>query len=177
MLQPNDDGNLQPVAFTSCSLNPTERRYSQIEKEWLAICDCFNKCYHWLYGKTYVHMHTYHQPLETILRKALNKAPARLQKMMMKLQRYILDVNYKRGSSICVADTLSRAALSTPKEAKVTRFDIFRLRLELDDCQPNARLKPATEARLLKEIERPCHGQAGECHHKRLAYRQDTSRS
>ena len=60
LLQPNDDGNVQPVAFTSCSLNPTERRYSQIEKECLAICNCFHKFDHWLYGKTDVHVHTDH---------------------------------------------------------------------------------------------------------------------
>ena len=28
LLQPNTEGKLQPVAFTSCSLNPTEQRYS-----------------------------------------------------------------------------------------------------------------------------------------------------
>ena len=39
---PNDDGNLQPVTLPSCSLNPTERRYSQIEKESLDICNCFH---------------------------------------------------------------------------------------------------------------------------------------
>ena len=98
-------------------------------------------------------MHTDHQSLETIFRKALNKAPARLQKIMLKLQRYTFDVTYKRYSSVCVADTLSKAASSTPMEAKVTGFEVFRLRLELDDRQPNTRLKPATEARLLKETQ------------------------
>ena len=33
LLQPNGKNQLQPVAFTSCSLTPTEKRYSQIEKE------------------------------------------------------------------------------------------------------------------------------------------------
>ena len=41
LLQPNDDDKLQPVAFTSSSMNPTEQRYSQIKKECLAICNCF----------------------------------------------------------------------------------------------------------------------------------------
>ena len=62
--------------------------------------------------------HKFDQPLEIILRKALNKAPARLQKMMMKLQRYTFDV------TLCVANTMSRAALSTPTEAKVTGFEV-----------------------------------------------------
>ena len=33
LLQPNNKGKLQPVAFTSSSMSPTEQRYSQIEKE------------------------------------------------------------------------------------------------------------------------------------------------
>ena len=41
LLQPNDKGKLQPVAFTSSSMSPTEQHYSQIEKECLAICNCF----------------------------------------------------------------------------------------------------------------------------------------
>lgn len=31
LLQTSDDGKLQPVAFTSSSINPTEQRYSQIK--------------------------------------------------------------------------------------------------------------------------------------------------
>ena len=33
LLQPNSEGRLQPVAYTSNSLNATEQRHSQIEKE------------------------------------------------------------------------------------------------------------------------------------------------
>ena len=53
-------------------------------------------------------VHTDHQPLETIFKKPVNKAPARLQKMMVVLQRYSFNVIYTRGSSLYIADTLSR---------------------------------------------------------------------
>ena len=43
LLQPNKDNKLQPVAFTSSSMSETEKRYSQMEKECLAICNCFHK--------------------------------------------------------------------------------------------------------------------------------------
>ena len=62
LLQPNTDG----VAYTSNSLNSTKQRYSQIEKECLAICNAFEKFDHWLYGKSDIEVHTDHQPLETI---------------------------------------------------------------------------------------------------------------
>ena len=59
------EGRLQPVAYTSNSLDATEQRYSQIEKECLAICNAFGKFDHWLYGKSDIDVHTDHQPLET----------------------------------------------------------------------------------------------------------------
>jgi len=40
-----------------------------------------------------------------------------------------------------------------PVEAKVTDFEVFRLRLKSDDTESNSRLKPATEVRLLKETQ------------------------
>ena len=79
LLQPNDEGKLQPVLFTSSSMNPTEQRYSKIEKECLAICNCFQKFYRWLYGKPDIEVHTDHNQLETIMKKPLTKAPARPQ--------------------------------------------------------------------------------------------------
>jgi hypothetical protein len=96
LMQPNKDGKLQPVAFTSCTLSATEQRYTQIEKECLAICYCFQKFDQWLHGKADIQVHTDHQPLETITKEPLNKAPARLQKMLMRLQRYRFNVTYKK---------------------------------------------------------------------------------
>ena len=126
LLQPNDNGKLQPVAFTSSSMSPTEQRYSQIEKECLAICNYFQKFDQWLYGKGDIVVHTDHQPLETIMKKPLNKAPARLQRMLMKLQRYWFDLTYKRGLTLHLADTLYWAALPQPISARVTHFDVLR---------------------------------------------------
>lgn len=49
------------------------------------------------------------QPLVSIVRKPLNKAPSRLQRMLLKLQKYDLKLAYKKGSEMFLADTLSRA--------------------------------------------------------------------
>ena len=49
-----------------------------------------------------------HKPLEAILVKPLVSAPKRLQKMILRLRRYDLDVQYKKGRELYIADTLSR---------------------------------------------------------------------
>ena len=97
LLQQNEEQKLQPVAFTSCTPTDTEKRYSQIEIECLAICNAFSKFHHWLYGHYDIVVHTDHKPLEIIVKKPLNRAPARLQRMLLKLQRYQFKVNYKKG--------------------------------------------------------------------------------
>jgi len=60
------------------------------------------------------------------MKKPLNKAPARLQRMLMKLQRYRFNLHY----------TLSRAALPQPiSAARVTHFDVFRMEMERAEQQ------------------------------------------
>ena len=101
--------NGQPVAYSSRALTPAETRYAQIEKELLAIvwaCDRFEA---YIYGRQMVHVETDHQPLEWIVKKPLNSAPTRLQQMLLRLQRYSLDIKYKKGKHMYLADTLSRA--------------------------------------------------------------------
>ena len=154
LLQPNAEGKLQPVAFTSNSLSSTEQRYSQIEKECLAICNIFGKFDHWLFGKSDITVHTDHQPLETIYKKPLHKSSARLQRMLMRLQRYQFSLQYKKGTSLHTADTLSRAALPTPVQAKVTGSEVFRLEFEHSDNDHNPQLTDVTEELLKSETKK-----------------------
>lgn len=135
LLQPNDSGDLQPVAYTSCTLRPNEELWAQIEKECLAIVSACDKWDLWIYGRE-VNVHTDHQPLETIFKKPLHSAPRRLQKMLMRLQRYKIKATYKKGTSLMLADTLSRAPLPTINDSKQTNFEIFRLNIDSDIKNP-----------------------------------------
>jgi hypothetical protein len=54
-----------------------------------------------------VHVETDHKPLESIFKKSLISAPKRLQRMLLRLQKFDLFVTYKKGSVL--ADTFSRA--------------------------------------------------------------------
>ena len=104
-----------PVAYASRALTETEKRYAQIEKELLAVVFECNRFSQYIYGQP-VTVESDHQPLETIMKKSLDKAPARLQRMMLNLQHYDVVVKYKPGKELYVADTLSRAHLSSHPE-------------------------------------------------------------
>ena len=104
--------NGQPVAYASRALADAETRYAQIEKELLAIVCACDRFHAYIYGRNMVNVESDHQPLEMIMRKSLNDAPKRLQRMLLQLQRYSLRVSYKRGSQMHLADTLSRAYIS-----------------------------------------------------------------
>ena len=71
-----------------------------------------DKWHKYLYGKHDTTVQTDHQLLETIFKKPLSKALRRLQRMMLKSQRYQFTVRYKKGKELYVADTLSRAAVT-----------------------------------------------------------------
>ena len=109
----------QPVAYSSSSLSPTEQRYAQIEKETLAIVHAFHKFDQLLFGKSAVTVHSDHKPLETMFKRPLASAPRRLQSMMLSLQRYTFHVEYQKGSTLHITDTLSRAPLLTTSHKQV----------------------------------------------------------
>jgi hypothetical protein len=101
----------KPIYFTSRGMTTTEQRYAQIEKEMLAIVHSCMKFEQYIYGRPKVTVHTDHKPLETIFKKPVVDCPKRLQRMLLYLQKFTLEVSYRRGSELYIADTLSRAYL------------------------------------------------------------------
>ena len=98
----------QPLAFVSRALTDTETRYAQLEKEMLAVVWSIEKFDQYTYVRR-VNMVSDHKPLESIMKKALASAPKRLQGMMMRLQKYDINLIYVPGKNLLLADTLSRA--------------------------------------------------------------------
>ena len=86
----------------------TQQNYAQIEKELLAIVFGVEKFHSYVYGKSDDVVESDHKPLETIFKKPLSLAPPRLQRMLLRLQKYTLEVRYKKGKEMYVADALSR---------------------------------------------------------------------
>uniref|UniRef100_A0A3B3DIW6 ribonuclease H n=1 Tax=Oryzias melastigma TaxID=30732 RepID=A0A3B3DIW6_ORYME len=105
----------QPVCYASRALTDTEKRYAQIEKELLAIVFTTKRFHQYVYGRP-VTVQSDHKPLEAIMRKPLSKAPARLQGMLLQLQRYELTVTYTPGKDMFIADALSRATATSDND-------------------------------------------------------------
>ena len=105
----------RPVAYGSRALTDCQQRYAQIEKELLAIVYGCEKFHQYLYGRE-VQVESDHKPLESIFKKPLHQAPMRLQRMLLRLQKYNISVSYKPGKELHIADALSRAYLREQKE-------------------------------------------------------------
>ncbi len=112
--------NGHPIAYASRSLTATEENYAQIEKEMLAIVFGMEKFSTYVYGRS-IMVESDHKPLESIFKKSLLSAPKRLQRMLLRLQRYNFHVTYKQGAQMYMADTLSRAYL--PYQTEVSQED------------------------------------------------------
>lgn len=137
-----------PIAYASRALTDTEKNYAQIEKELLAIVFSVKRFHQYVYGVK-VNVQSDHKPLETILRKPLGTAPSRLQRMLLQLQRYDLNVIYTPGKELQIADTLSRAT-TQDKQRQCDDFDekvIYAL-------EPTEALSPETLAQLKSETQK-----------------------
>ncbi|GBM00243.1 hypothetical protein AVEN_32597-1 [Araneus ventricosus] len=96
----------KPTMFASRSLNKTEQQYAQIKKK--------NVWRLYLLVKGFINifleknkLETDHKPPETIFKKELLKAPRRLPRMLLRFQKYNLNVVFKKGEK-CVKQIFSQ---------------------------------------------------------------------
>ena len=88
------------MAYASRALTDTEVNYAQIEKELLAIFFACEKFEAYNYGRDCVRVQTDHKPLVSIFRKELCTDPNRLQRTLLRPQKYSVDVTYLKGEKI-----------------------------------------------------------------------------
>ena len=114
-----------PIAYASKALTNSQQNYAQIEKEMFAIVFGCTRFHEYIYGMQTIEVETDHKPLETILKKPLYQAPARLQKMIMTVQKYSIDLVYRPGKELVIADALSRAYL--PEQSDMSTHTDFEV--------------------------------------------------
>ena len=107
------DGLDKPIAFASRSLAPAERKYSQIEKEGLAIVFGVKKFHQYLFGCHFTILSD-HKPLQHLFSETKGTptmASARIQRWAMVLGAYDYSIAYKPGGQHANADLLSHLPL------------------------------------------------------------------
>ncbi|XP_045775110.1 uncharacterized protein K02A2.6-like [Maniola jurtina] len=116
------DGSERPVSCVSRTLNDTEKNYSQLDKEALAIFFGITKHHQYIFGRQFI-LRTDHQPLSFIFGKKCGipqTAASRLQRWAARLSAYDFTVEFVRSSDNGPADALSRLPLpcrrATPSE-------------------------------------------------------------
>lgn len=91
------------------SMTKTEARYAQIEKECLGPVYGLELFHCYVYGLPTFTVETDHRPLESIIKKSLNDMSPRIQRLVIRIQRYDFELVYTPGKHLVLADTLSRA--------------------------------------------------------------------
>ncbi|XP_049522663.1 uncharacterized protein LOC125945132 [Dermacentor silvarum] len=86
------------VAYGSRALSPVEARYSQIEREMLAVVWGIEHFHIYLYGTAF-HLLTDHKPLVSILSNPRSLPSARLERLALRIQQYTFEVQHTSGPS------------------------------------------------------------------------------
>ena len=88
----------------------------------MAIVFGTKKFHDYLYGKRFV-IGTDHKPLQPIFSKSITKAPLRIQRFFLRLQRYDFDIEFTPGKYLFIADALSRAYLTDIPKSEIPEVE------------------------------------------------------
>ncbi len=116
LTQLNPDGSKNIISFASRSLTSVESRYSQTEREALAIiwaCEYFHL---YLFGSAFTVV-TDHKPLIWMFGNPKSTLPSRIERWAMRLQPYELTVVYRAGKDN-PADYLSRHPMHKDRSSR-----------------------------------------------------------
>ena len=140
----------KPVCDTSRALTGAESRYAPIEAETLAVAFACRNFHQYIYGKSVV-VDPDHKPLQEISTKPLSQAPLRLQRMLLNLRGYDVEIRYLPGCKQVLADTLSRAAVPTGDSEAYEEFQEINMVLSVseeryEEFQKESKVDPELQA-------------------------------
>ena len=122
----------KPVCYASRALTDIETMYASIETEMLAVVFACRKFHQYIYGRSVV-IETDHKPLQAISTKPLSQVPLRLQKMILNVHGYDVEIRYIPGSKQVLADTLSRASVHYDDSGADEEFKAINLVLSVSE--------------------------------------------
>lgn len=115
--QQQEDGSYRPVDYASCKLNNVEKRYSQFEREGLAVRWACQKFYLYLFGMDF-ELRTDHKPLVTVLGVKGTPPSACIERWLLYLRQFRYDVTHISGKENST-DALSRRPVGPAQDHDV----------------------------------------------------------
>ena len=104
----------QPVGYTSRALIDTKQRYTNIERELLGLVFGLERLHHYTFGHS-ITIETEHQPLTSIWKKTIATSSPRLQRLLLRLAQYDVNIEYLRGKENVIVDALSQVTPLKPE--------------------------------------------------------------
>ena len=124
------DKTERPIAFASRSLNKSEKNYSQLDKEALAIIFALQKFRQYVYGRKFT-LCTDNKALAYIFDREAEiptLAASRIARWAVKLSEYDYDVQFKTTKQHANVDMLSRLPLETTiEEQSINALNIVQI--------------------------------------------------
>ena len=118
------DGMWRVISYASRNLTDVERRYSQTEKEGLALIWACERFQLYVFGREF-ELETDHKPLQYIYNKT-SRPSARIERWVLRLQGYNFKVIYRPGKTN-IADALSRLNSVDQKDHSGDEADFVRV--------------------------------------------------
>ena len=135
----------RPVAFMSKALTDTQSWYSNIEREILGVVTGVEHFHQYLFGKQFI-LYTDHKAIENLVLKPLVDTSPRVQRLMLHLSQYNMDVQYKASKHLLLSDCLSRLSNpATQEEDKSLNLHVTSIESEDGDSLPFISLSDVCE--------------------------------
>ena len=127
---------LHPIPFASKSLTGAVRRYSNIEWEALGILHGLEKFHHYCFSRV-VLIITDHKPLVSMFKKDVATLSLHIQHILLKIHQYGVQIIYKPGPKIFIADWLLQYNHAEGKDKPIKDVDI---RIDAIQCDWHTRV-------------------------------------
>ena len=142
-----DNTILCPITFVSKSLTGMECRYSNIKCKALGILHGLDKFHHYCFGRE-VLIITDHKLLVSMFKKDVATLSQHIQCILLKIHQYRVQIIYKPGPGIFIADWLLRQNHTEGKDKPIKgmeiQVDMIQTMTDMPECVSMAEIQQAS---------------------------------